>query len=335
MPRRPYFGESPAARADPRRMSGSEIPETGALPPWVVDPDGLDAPTPQAVTARPPDFLIIGAQKSGTTWLHENLWEHPELWLPPVKELHFLNQKFAPSADGWESAYRRRIAEDVRQFLRTCRIPGQEMYRQKLRSGARVLDLCALPEIDERTYLRIFASAGSTPLCGEATPEYCMLEPEAVDHAILLNPRIRAILIMRDPVARAVSHIRMLHGYGEIRSPAEGVDPMYLDGAVTRSDYGPMIERWRSRLADGSLHLAAYEDIAEDSGQFLENVCTFLGIRAERSLFPNRDKVVFRGEPFDVHAQVLATLEERLAHVYSDMRRLAPAVAERWQRFRA
>ena len=38
---------------------------------------------------RLPDFLGIGAGKSGTTWLYANLKNHPELYLPEVKELHY------------------------------------------------------------------------------------------------------------------------------------------------------------------------------------------------------------------------------------------------------
>ena len=34
-------------------------------------------------------FLCIGAQKSGTTWLHETLRRHPVLCLPDQKEVHF------------------------------------------------------------------------------------------------------------------------------------------------------------------------------------------------------------------------------------------------------
>jgi hypothetical protein len=40
---------------------------------------------------RLPDFLGIGAQKAGSTWLHENLRRHPQLYLPPQKELHFFD----------------------------------------------------------------------------------------------------------------------------------------------------------------------------------------------------------------------------------------------------
>ena len=36
-----------------------------------------------------PKFLGIGAPKAGTTWLHHNLAAHPDLYLPPEKELHY------------------------------------------------------------------------------------------------------------------------------------------------------------------------------------------------------------------------------------------------------
>lgn len=37
------------------------------------------------------DFLVIGAQKCGTTSLHMYMKEHPELFLPPQKELDFFS----------------------------------------------------------------------------------------------------------------------------------------------------------------------------------------------------------------------------------------------------
>ena len=38
-----------------------------------------------------PQFLGIGAQKSGTTWLHANLSRHRSLFLPDEKELHYFD----------------------------------------------------------------------------------------------------------------------------------------------------------------------------------------------------------------------------------------------------
>ncbi|CAN0605590.1 unnamed protein product, partial [Ectocarpus sp. 12 AP-2014] len=48
---------------------------------------------------RTPDFLCIGAQRAGTTWLHNRLLEHPDLYLPPEKELQFFNAFFDRGLD--------------------------------------------------------------------------------------------------------------------------------------------------------------------------------------------------------------------------------------------
>ena len=52
---------------------------------------------------RYPDFLVIGAQKAGTTWLHRNLLEHPGIWMPE-NEVHYFDRKIKEAAsfdDGW------------------------------------------------------------------------------------------------------------------------------------------------------------------------------------------------------------------------------------------
>ena len=40
-----------------------------------------------------PNFLVIGAEKSGTTWLYHNLKQHPQIFLPETKEIHYFNAR--------------------------------------------------------------------------------------------------------------------------------------------------------------------------------------------------------------------------------------------------
>lgn len=40
-----------------------------------------------------PNFFILGAQKCGTTWLHQALNEHSDIYMSPEKEIHFFNSK--------------------------------------------------------------------------------------------------------------------------------------------------------------------------------------------------------------------------------------------------
>ena len=42
-----------------------------------------------------PDFFIVGAPRSGTTWLWSSLREHPQLFLPDPKEPHFFGSDLA------------------------------------------------------------------------------------------------------------------------------------------------------------------------------------------------------------------------------------------------
>ena len=49
-------------------------------------------PVPQAAEGRLPDFLIIGAAKSGTTTLHRYLCLHPQIYMSPVKEPCFFDR---------------------------------------------------------------------------------------------------------------------------------------------------------------------------------------------------------------------------------------------------
>jgi hypothetical protein len=45
------------------------------------------------------DFIVIGASKSGTTWLAEMLRQHPQVFIPKQKELNYFNQKMGEFPD--------------------------------------------------------------------------------------------------------------------------------------------------------------------------------------------------------------------------------------------
>ncbi|WP_291719918.1 sulfotransferase domain-containing protein [Magnetospirillum sp. 64-120] len=47
------------------------------------------------------DFLGIGAQKAGTTWLFECLRQHPDISFPCGKEMHFWNSPAKMAAQSW------------------------------------------------------------------------------------------------------------------------------------------------------------------------------------------------------------------------------------------
>ncbi len=52
------------------------------------------------------DFIGVGAQKSGTSWVYACLYEHPEI-CAPVKEIHFFSRpRFEKGKDWYENHFR-------------------------------------------------------------------------------------------------------------------------------------------------------------------------------------------------------------------------------------
>lgn len=41
-----------------------------------------------------PNFIVIGAPRAGTSWIHKNLLDHPEVFVPQKKELHFFDREY-------------------------------------------------------------------------------------------------------------------------------------------------------------------------------------------------------------------------------------------------
>lgn len=56
---------------------------------------------------RLPNFLYIGPDKAGSTWLHEVLVNHPEIYLTPAKDLYYFDRYFSRGVE-W---YQRQFAE--------------------------------------------------------------------------------------------------------------------------------------------------------------------------------------------------------------------------------
>src|SRR5438270_6290785 len=105
-----------------------------------------------------PDFLCIGAQKAGTSWLYRQLTEHPDFWMPPVKGLHYFNLLGRVPSVG---SARARDDRD-RRFL-------EAIKRLSVRS-----------HLDLEDYAGLFAVKGVF-LSGDITPAYSMLNDVVIE----------------------------------------------------------------------------------------------------------------------------------------------------------
>jgi hypothetical protein len=99
-----------------------------------------------------PNFLIIGAEKAGTTWLHARMSAHPEVFMPRTKEPHFFNacnsnleriDRYENLGLGWYErlfeGHRREKAVGEATPMYLCDPEAPERIRETLGSGVRLI----------------------------------------------------------------------------------------------------------------------------------------------------------------------------------------------------
>lgn len=261
--------------------------------------------------AQKPSVIGIGAQKSGTTWLHGALSQHPGLFSPPMKEAHYFDHLFCPENRGWTPGH---VAGAARSILarhdRAGREPSAAMMRWLDRLTGQEL-------FTDDWYQSLFAPAppGTRPL--DITPAYSGLPPKGVDHVASYLPKAQFIYLIRDPVDRAISQLRMNLTRAN-RLPAD--EAGWLRAAndkvlAARGDYASYVPRWQARFGPDRLLILPYGLIAADPAGLMRRIEGFLGLPPHR--YTGLDRRVFAARGAEVPDSLRDVLAERFAPQYA------------------
>lgn len=68
--------------------------------------------------SRLPNFLYVGPDKAGSSWLHEVLLKHPDVYLTPAKDLYFFDRYYDRGLEWYASQFR--DARDERIVGEVC-----------------------------------------------------------------------------------------------------------------------------------------------------------------------------------------------------------------------
>jgi hypothetical protein len=168
--------------------------------------------------------------------------------------------------------------------------------------------------VSDDWYGRIFAHARPDQLCGEVTPEYGLLPPEGIEHVKRLNPRMKIIFLMRDPVERCWSHLRML---GQGREDFDYLAAARNPEVLARADYGASQARWQAQFGAPAMFSVWMEDAQRDVRGFFAALLGFLGLSWQERVLARAGEAVFQGPALDMPPVVGAVLEERCrAHAW-------------------
>ena len=235
-----------------------------------------------------PDFLCIGAERAGSTWLYKNLQKHPEIWLPPVKEIHYFDeQEKLGSVNIWQrffdknSSLNRRWRRILKNQL-SKQLTSNSLDRSNLRW---YLNYFFQPR-NEQWYASLFPP-NSNQKTGDITPAYSTLSKESVARIYHFIPKAKIIFILRNPIQRAWSHAlkRMRDRNRSIASvpEVEFIQNFNSTTSRSRSNYLQILEVWQSYYPQENFFIGFFEDMVQDPEDFLLKAFDFLEIEASKA----------------------------------------------------
>ncbi|PIV81313.1 hypothetical protein COW53_05070 [bacterium CG17_big_fil_post_rev_8_21_14_2_50_64_8] len=228
-----------------------------------------------------PDFICIGGQRTGTTWLHHVLSANDAVWMPPCKELHHFDT-MDPDTPAYPYRYREHLASRVRHYglaaLRAAGVrsvaPGQTPRLEW--AWDRRYFLTPRRSIDWYRNLFEVASARGR-VTGEITPAYSILPPARVAEIAAAFPALKVILILRDPIARAWSHALKDMPASAAQDRAQAVRFLRAPDCFERSNWPAILDRWSAAIPPERMLVLGFEQIRSDPQGFLNAVADFLG----------------------------------------------------------
>jgi len=210
-----------------------------------------------------PDFLIVGAAKSGTTAVYNYLKNHPRIFLPENKEpwffsfmgeeIHFLK----PNSDG------------------TLVSQGEEGPIYKLAD-----------------YISLFNKSSESQIIGEASTSYLYTSDKTIINMKKIYgekyKNVKIIIILRNPIDRAWSnylmHVRDGTATGNFSKSIniEKINNLLKQGVNIGYDYigfGMYYEQVRKFLNSfPNIKIVLYDDLCKDPQVVLKEIQVFLGV---------------------------------------------------------
>lgn len=198
---------------------------------------------------KKPDFLILGAQKAGTTTLYDVLCQHPFISAARTKEIAFFDRYYGRGVS-WYSA------------------------NFSARHG----------------------------LTGEATPDY-IFDPVAQERILELLPDAKFIVLLRNPIDRAISqyfHARRLgyehlsfeealeqeaerigsQGHRFAGNPIEGRRYYHAYSYLARGDYASQLERWFDAAGRDRFYIEFSDRFFQEPAEVSQEIFEFLGLES-------------------------------------------------------
>jgi hypothetical protein len=275
-------------------------------------------------------FLCMGAQRAGTTWLHSQLVNHPEIGFSDRKEIHYFDAMHSGSL-----LLARNKVDQLGKVLRENRLV-LERYFTDLSSGKPVHKgiQALLSPVNDQWYIRRFVQ-NKKKYASDFSPEYALLPDAGFENInrVCLNKKI--LFIMRDPIERAKSAMRyffkMRNKNIQDVSKKEFEQLALSDFIIGMSSYQITIQRLRKHFDDKDLLFLFFEDMMQEKQATINRITRFLEIAETALLEAKSERRVNETHVFDFPSEIHEILKINLKNTYSELSILFPKLPKSWE----
>jgi len=199
-----------------------------------------------------PDFIIIGAQRCGTTSLYDYLGQHPDIYTCPSKEPHYF------------------CADDLAGGLRGPQ--GDGFWKNRI--------------TDTAGYTALFKDKQHR-MSGEASTLYLYFSDSA-KRIYEQIPGVKLIVILRNPVERAFSEFmhncklgyEPLDDFGAALADEERRKEQwgFVWDYTGKSRYAEQLKRYLELFPRDNIHTVVFEDFTQNPVNVTQAIYSFLGV---------------------------------------------------------
>ena len=231
-----------------------------------------------------PDFLCIGAMKAGSSWLYQNIKQHPDVWMPPRKEIHFFDDILPLPL--LVSLTNPRTFRQRKALIRHLLKPRNQ---KDIQDREWLLRLLLLPRTD-RWYESLFLPEEGQ-ISGDITPTYAAIKESRVAKVKALMPDVKIIYLLRNPVHRAWSqtamHFDRWRGQGLQETTDKQIRGYLKRGSHYRhSDYMGNLRTWEHFFPRHQFHIGFFDRFVQDPREFLRDIYRFLELDSSDRFIP-------------------------------------------------
>jgi hypothetical protein len=226
-----------------------------------------------------PYFICIGAKKSGTSWLHWVLGQHPEIWMPPLKEIHYFDDELTTPI--FNRMFRLNSKKDV---------IAKHIFKYSLINIMKPKNLTQINwfyrllfnKRSDEYYSSLFNHKRGI-ITGDVTPDYAALPTEKISLIAKSFPNLKIIYILRNPINRIWSDVAMklsFRGRPGIDKASEKLIMKFFNTADTtkNSEYLKNLSSWENHFPLNNVFIGFYDQIDKDPFKFIRSLLKFLDI---------------------------------------------------------